>query len=198
MGLSVLTPPAYDPLSLAEAKAHLELTSDDRDGLIAGYILAAREFVESATHRKLITQTLAYTIDDEWPYAEARGYCRQRIELPVQPVASVSSITYVDGNGSTQTLATDQYVVSTDGAVPFIEPAYGVTWPTVRYQPAAITVTFIAGSSLSDVPNQLMQAMRMLVAHAMANREAVSNGTLTEVPLGIEAYISSYRYTRII
>jgi uncharacterized phiE125 gp8 family phage protein len=198
VGLATVTPPASDPLSLAEARAHLRITSTAEDGLLAGYILAAREFVENATHRKLITQTLDYTLDDGWPCVIARGYYRSRIELPVQPVASVSSITYVDSGGSSQTLAADQYVVRTDGPVPFIEPAYGVSWPSVRCQSAAITVRFIAGTDVAEVPNPLMQAMRLLVAHANENREAIaSSGVFTEVPLGVEAFLSPYRYTRM-
>lgn len=197
MGLVTVTPPAADPLSLAEAKAHLRIDTADEDGLIAGYILAARQFVENETHLRLITQTLDYTIDDGWPSLIARGYYRTRIELPVKPVASVSSISYVDTSGNSQTLAADQYIVRTDGPVPYIEPAYGVTWPGVRCQPAAITVRFVAGTALSDVPNPLLQAMRLLVAHADANREAVSNGTFNEVPLGVEAYLSPYRYVRV-
>jgi uncharacterized phiE125 gp8 family phage protein len=198
VGLVTVTPPASDPLSLAEAKAHLRVTSADEDGLIAGYILAAREFVENATHLRLITQTLDYTLDDGWPCVIARGRYRTRIELPVKPVASVTSISYVDGSGVSQTLAANQYVVRTDGTVPFIEPAYGVSWPSVRCQSAAITVRFVAGTALSDVPNPLMQAMRLLVAHANEHREAVSaSGTFTEVPLGVEAFLSPYRYTRM-
>jgi uncharacterized phiE125 gp8 family phage protein len=197
VGLSVVTPPASDPLTLAEAKAHLRVTHSSEDGLIAGYILAAREFVESSTHRRLITQTLDYTIDDGWPCVIARGYYRSRIELPVQPVASVTSITYVDGSGNSQTLAANQYVVRTDGPVPFIESAYSVTWPSVRCQSNAITVRFVAGTAIGDVPNPLMQAMRMLVAHANENREAVSGGVFVEVPLGVEAFLSPYRYTRM-
>jgi uncharacterized phiE125 gp8 family phage protein len=198
VGLVVITPPASDPLSLAEAKAHLRVTSDDEDGIIAGYILAAREFVENATHRRLITQTLDYTIDDGWPCVIARGYYRTRIELPVQPVASVSSISYVDSAGATQTLSSSLYVVRTDGPVAFIEPAYDVSWPSVRCQTAAITVRFVAGTALSEVPNPLMQAMRLLVAHQYEQREAVNVGNIvTPMDLAVEAFLSPYRYTRM-
>jgi uncharacterized phiE125 gp8 family phage protein len=195
MGLSVYTAPSVDPISLAEAKEHLRETGSEQDGLIAGYILAAREFVENATHRRLITQTLDYTIDYCWP---TDGCYRQRIELPVSPVASVTSITYVDGNGATQTLATNQYRAVVDGPLPYIEPSYGVTWPTVREQGAAITVRFVAGTSLSGVPNPLMQAMRMMIGHWYSVREAVNVGNIvTEIPLGVEALLSAYRSPRI-
>lgn len=197
MGLSVVTPPASDPLSLAEAKAHLRVTSADEDGLIAGYILAAREYVETQTHLKLVTQTLDYTIDDGWPWVRVRDYCKTRIEFPIKPVASITSITYVDSNGATQTLAADQYVLRNTGPVHFIEPAYGVTWPSVRCQTAAITVRVVAGGTLGDVPNPIMQALRLLVAHQYAQREAVNVGNIvTPLEYAVEAFLSPYRFSR--
>jgi uncharacterized phiE125 gp8 family phage protein len=196
VGLSVVTAPTFDPLSLLEAKDHARISSTDEDGLLAGYIFAAREWVESQTHLKLCTQTLDLTVDDGWPIVIARGMCRTRIEFPVKPVASVTQVTYVDANGGLQTLASNQYTLRNDGAVHYIEPVYNVTWPTVRCQTAAITVRFVAGWPLSDVPNPIIQALRLLFAHADRNREAVSNGTFTEVPLGVEAMISPYRFTR--
>lgn len=200
MGLATVTPPALDPISLSEAKAHCQVTYTDEDGLIAGYILAAREYVENECFRRLITQTIDYTIDDGWPCKIVRGYYRQRIEFPIGPVQSVTSITYIDGSGAQQTLATNQYVTGNMGTAvqsgrPYIEPAYGVTWPTVRCQPVAVTVRFVAGWDLSSVPNPIMQALRMMIFHAERNREAVSGGSFVEVPLGVESLISPYRLT---
>jgi uncharacterized phiE125 gp8 family phage protein len=194
MGLSVVTAPTQEPMSLVEAKDHLRETSSDQDGLIAGYILAAREMVESATHRRLITQTLDYTIDDGWPCEVVNGYDRLRIRLPVNPVQSVTSITYVDSSGSNQTLSSSLYVLRADGPVAYIDPTYGSSWPTPRCQPVAVTVRFVAGWTLSDVPNPLMQAMRMLVGHFYQNREvAIIGSTVAEIPMGVESLLSAYR-----
>ncbi len=198
MGLSLVTPPTSDPISLAEAKAHCRITSDEEDGLIASYILAARQLVENDTHKRMLTQTLDYTIDHDWPYSSCYG---PRIEFPIGPVQSVVSISYVDSSGMPQTLATSEYVAANMGSAvqsgyPYIEPAYGITWPVVRCQPAAITVRFVAGWTLSDVPNPLMQAMRLLLSHVNENREAVASGSFMEVPLGLEFLLSAYRDRR--
>jgi uncharacterized phiE125 gp8 family phage protein len=197
VGLATITPPGADPLSLAEAKAHLRVTSTDEDGLIAGYILAAREFVENDTHLKLITQTLDYTIDDGWPCVMVNGRLKTRIEFPVKPVASVSSVSYVDTNGAVQALSSDQYVLRNNGPVHFIEPAYGAAWPDVRSQTAAITVRFVAGWELSAVPNPILQALRLLVSHQYENREPMNIGNIvTPIDLAVEAFLSPYRFTR--
>ena len=202
MGLASVTGPTFDPISIAEAKAHCRITSTDEDGLIAGYILAARQYVENECQLRLATQTLDYTIDDDWPCVIARGDYRQRIEFPIGPVQSVTTISYIDSDGVAQTLATDQYVVANMGTAvqsgrAYVEPAYGVTWPTVRCQPAAITVRFVAGWTLSSVPNPIMQVLRLLISHADQNREASASGTFSELPLGVESFISAYRDLRV-
>jgi uncharacterized phiE125 gp8 family phage protein len=169
---------------------------------MVAYILAARQYIENDCHLRIITQTLDYTIDDDWPCYVARGYYRQRIEFPIGPVQSVTSISYIDGDGSAQTLGTDQYVVANAGISAqsgraYIEPAYNVTWPTVRCQSAAITVRFVAGWDLTNVPHPIMQALRLLISHANENREAVASGTFNEIPLGVDAFTAPYRNIRI-
>lgn len=197
MGLSVVTAQTTEPISLDEAKAHCKFDIADDDGLIAAYILAAREFVENETHLRLLTQTLDYTLDRVWPCVLTECGYLTRIELPVKPIASITSISYVDGSGATQTLNSSQYNLHKDGPIHYVEPAYGVTWPSVRYQTAAITVRFVAGWSLSDVPNTLMQAMRLLVSHQYDNREAINIGSsVTALPFAIETFLSGNRWPR--
>lgn len=174
MGLSLVTAPAIEPVTLAEAKAHLRVADNVDDGLIHSHIISARHFVENATRRRLITQTVDQTIDFCWPYETAnwREYTiwrdtRLRIVLDVSPVASVSSISYVDGSGATQTLDSSLYVLRTDRAMCFIEPAYGATWPSVREQTAAITVRYVAGYGATPglVPAPLRHAILMHVEY---------------------------------
>lgn len=202
MGLASVVAPLFDPISLAEAKAHCRITSTDEDGLIAGYIFAARQYVENDCHLRIITQTLDYTIDDGWPCVMSRGWYRQRIEFPIAPVQSITSVSYVDGNGATQLLDPSQYIAVNVGLAaqsgrPYIAPAYGIEWPDARCQPASVTVRFVAGWDLSSVPNPIMQALRLLISHADQNREAVASGIFNEIPLGVELFISPYRDTRV-
>lgn len=159
MGISVVTGPTEEPVSLATVKDHLRHTITEEDGLLAGYILAARQYAENETRRAFVTQTCDYTIDCGWPCKVRDGYWRTRIELPYAPVSSVTSISYVDGNGATQTLASDQYVLGGNDSYAYIDPAYNIMWPTVRNQAAAITVRFIAGWSAANVPDPLRTAI---------------------------------------
>lgn len=198
MGLTLVTGPTLDPIAIAEVKAHSRITTSDEDGLIAGYILAARHYAETFLNRALVTQTWDLTLDYEWPWTLDADTDRhvQLIEVPKAPLQSVISITYIDESGVTQTLASDQYLVDATAFVGRITPAYDVVWPCVRDQLKAITVRFIAGygDSPSSIPETVRQAMLLLIAHWYENREAVSTGaTPTHVPLGVEALLTPHR-----
>lgn len=185
MGLSLITAPSVEPVLLAEAKAHVRQTEDDHDELISLMIIAARKHVEDETQRALCTQTWDYTIDYEWP---------DRIRLPLPPLQSVTSISYVDTAGASQTLASNQYLVNLSGGSGegVIEPAYGVTWPSLRRQMSAITIRFVAG--YSTVPEPLDMVIKMLLSHWYTNTDAVVTGTIaTTIPLAVNSLMFPYK-----
>lgn len=160
-------PPEY-PVTVDQAKDHLRMDADSTvdDELVNRYIAAATDWVEKFTNRALCQQTWAMRLDDFPRCTGARG---RYIELPKPPGISVASITYVDTAGVTQTLATDRYAVFADDWQPFVTEAYGTTWPSVRSQPGAVTVTFVAGyakegsSYRTNVPDALKAAIWMHV-----------------------------------
>lgn len=199
MALNLVTGPVSEPVTLTEFKAHTRIDISDDDGLVAGYLLTAREMVEAQTRRKLMPQTWDYVIDYGWPYF---GGVHQ-ITLPVNPVISVTSITYTDNNGASQTLDASQYKAACRDSYSFIVPAYGVTWPDVRCDLGAVTVRFRAGylddsvsPSVDAPPWPLKQAILMLASHWYENRETVDPRTLGSVPYGFESLISPYRIVR--
>lgn len=142
MALFLVTAPAYEPISLNEAKLHCRVDVTTDDALIASLILAAREYVENQTHRALIQQT--------WDLKLDRFPCGP-IELPKAPTQSVTSVTYLDGAGDSQTWDTDEY--STDlpsgpqAARARIQPANSYTYPQTYDEVNAVTVRFVAGYS---------------------------------------------------
>ena len=199
MGLSLVTGPTQEPVTLAEAKQHCRIDSTDEDGLLAGIILAARIYCEGETRRAFLTQTVDYTIDYQWPYLP-NGYCRGII-LPLGNLQSVTSISYVDQDGVTQVLSSTQYTVRTDETSGQITEAYGATWPSVRTSPSAITVRCVVGWLPSQFPDDLRQALLMLVGAWYENRETVVTGsafTPSALPMATEAILSRYRISRIL
>src|SRR5690348_16556758 len=101
MSLRLIADPATEPVSLAEAKAHLRVTASDEDALISALIIAAREAAEHELGRALITQTWEKTLD-LFPDA---------IELTNPPVQSVASVQYLDIDGVEQTLSSVSYTL---------------------------------------------------------------------------------------
>ena len=66
MSSILLTPPAAEPVTLADAKAYLRVAIGDDDAVIAALIAAARSHIEAQTRRALITQTWRLVLDC-WP-----------------------------------------------------------------------------------------------------------------------------------
>ena len=189
MGLSIVTQPVTEPLSVAEAKSHLRVDITDDDTLIGEYISSARQFAEGMTRRAFVEQTWDFTLD-RFPMGAIR--------LPIQPVTSVSYVQYVDTAGATQSFTdgtspdTAKYDVFTDGPRTTIVPKYNLVWPDTRDHPNVVTVRFVAG--YSTFPTDLKQALRLLVGHQYENREAVIIGftVIEELPLAVQAFLSPY------
>jgi uncharacterized phiE125 gp8 family phage protein len=149
-------------------------------------IEAAEKHLERELGRALLTQTRTAYFD----CLSCRG-----LELPIAPVQSVTSITYVDVDQAEQTLpATDYFVRIVDG-VARIVPATGKTWPATAYIDGAVKVVFIAGyGEAADVPADLKQAIKMLAAHLYENREATLVGqSASVIPFGIGDLVMPYR-----
>lgn len=190
MGTALVTGPALEPVTLVEAKAHCRIDIEDDDGLLAGFLLSARQHAETYLRRSLITQTWDLFIDREWPTVRCGGSRVPLIEIPRPPLQSVTSVTYYDSDGTLQTLASNQYRVSTKRHEGIIEPAYGVTWPSVRDQADTIVVRFVAGygSLAGDIPEAIRQGILLLVGHWYQNRETVNVGNISsELPFTTEA-----------
>lgn len=161
-GLTVITPPASEPISLTLAKAFLKIDHAAEDTLLTGLIVAARQLTESYTGRRWITQTLRLTLA-EFPCWEIR--------LPVLPVASITAITYKDVAGVTQTLSPSLYQTWLDHNPPLIAPAVNQYWPYTRTQAIqAVTVDFVAGAASADVPEQVKAAILLTIGNWDANR----------------------------
>lgn len=192
MSLTLVTAADIEPLTLEEAKAQFRLEIDADDAIVRRYIQTARAWVEGQTKRCLAEQTWDYVIDYDWPFK----YGTSRITLPLNPVTSVTSITYIDGTSPNPVLASSQYSVAARTHGSFIVPAYDVTWPAVRRVPGAITVRFVCGNN-DDIPEELKQACALIVAEMYEQRTPSAAKAMHEVPFGIEALISPYRSSSI-
>jgi uncharacterized phiE125 gp8 family phage protein len=184
MSFSLVTPPAIEPVTLAEAKKQLEIGISDtsHDSHVTRLIKAAREDVERLTRRALITQTWQRNLS---------SFPSGRIFLPRPPLRSVT-ITYRDGNGALQPLTSSHYQIDTDAAPGSIEPAINEQWPvTEPLRRDAVLIEFSAGygSAASDVPEVFRQVILELVAFRFWFRGDMN----LEIPKHIKWSLSSLR-----
>lgn len=191
MGLFITSQPSEEPVSTAELRAHCRIDINDENTLLDSYQKAARISLETLTRRAFVTTTFKLTLDD-FPRCVNYWYFQNPIWLPRADVIAISSITYVDSNGSTQTLASNQYQLTT-GHPAKVVPAYGLNWPTTRNQPDCVSVTFSAGyGAATAVPENVKLAIKHLVSHWYNNRSKVEVGTISsEIPWTCEALLSN-------
>lgn len=186
MSYKQTVPPTTWPITLDEAKTACFVSgTSDHDADLANLIQVATASVEKYLNRQIMPATWTLTLE-EFPNV---------IELRLPPVSAVSSITYKDDNGTTQTLAASLYQtdLSTQDGPARIAPAYGQSWPSTRPDTyGAVVVTFTAGyASASVVPLPIKHAIAFLVAHWFKSREPIITGTIvSDLPYGVDVLLS--------
>lgn len=177
MSLTRTVQPLIEPVTLAEALAHLREDAGAADAYITSLITVARADCESRIERTLITSTwvVKLTTFPSFSYQYLQeNYSRKvddLIHLPRPNILSVVSVAYVDLNGATQTLtAGTDYQVNLEDAA--IAPAFSKSWPAARDQFNSVTVTYTAGygTAASDVPAPIKQWILLAVADMYAHR----------------------------
>lgn len=193
MGLVLLTGPAEEPATVAEAKAHLRVDTAEDDTLIGYLITAAREHVESHCRRALVTQTWDLFLDD-YPAGD-------EIALPWPRLRSVESIQYHKEDGTSATFSSSNYAVDTASEPGRVALASGASWPTAELRPVnGFQVRFQAGyGAAGTVPRAIKQAILLIVGALYENREqiVVAQGVnISALPFGAWALLGPYRVYR--
>ena len=192
MSLKLITPPAAEPVTLAEAKLHCRVDIGDDDALINALITAARQKCEHETGRALMSQTWEKTLD-AFPDA---------IELPNPPVSSIVSVNYMDVHGVEQTLASASCTLdnASDNSLHYLVPAYGHAWPDTLPDINVVKVRYAAGyADASHVPATLKAWMLMAIGTLYRQREVIiTGGIVAEVPRDFfSGLLDPYRIWRV-
>lgn len=189
-----------EPIDLATAKNHLRVLYTDEDTLIENLITVAREYTERKAGVSLLTQTWQLYLDrwprldrfESWPWMAPPG----TILLPRYPVQSVTSIQWFGTDGSTNTVASTDYVLDAASRIARIVPAATKSWPsTPALVPQnGVIVTFTAGygATQTSLPPTLRQAMLLLLGHWYGNREDTVVGTrlvAISIPKSVDALL---------
>lgn len=215
LSLRLITPPAVEPVSLAQAKLQLKVDDSADDALIGAYVIAARQYIETKINRAIFNQTWKLSLD-QFPshnYAEGTALTTTRpsqleyrfwvgyeIKLPKPSCVSVTSITYLDGTGTRQTLDPSLYAVDTVAEPARVVPAAGLYWPyMVQYIPGSVEVIYVAGTygdgvTVNTCPQTIVVAMLLLISHWYEHRDASSKDNLKNIPLGVDELLSGEEF----
>lgn len=182
---TLITPPALDPVTLAEAKAHIRLEHDEDDLYVGGLIKAATDLVETLTGRVVLDQT--------WQLQVANFAA---LHLPRSPVIEVTAIECRTFTGELEELPADAYQVRRYPGGAELLPMPGKRWPLVPPGYVdGVTVRWRAGEeTAAQVPPAIRHAVLLLVGHFYESRLAVeAASSAVEMPMGVEALLSRHR-----
>ncbi|WP_020467878.1 head-tail connector protein [Zavarzinella formosa] len=200
--VTVVTNPASDPVTLAEAKAWLRIDTTDEDALLAQLISAATDTAEQHTRRSLITRTLRLTLDQtcndlyrdlgegvyDLPSTFLYGGLPRVIELPKGPVQSITSVTTFDPDNASAVYSPSNYTLNTDGTR--LSLNQDAVWPGPLRPVGACEIVYTAGyGDSSAIPPSIKTAILMLVAHLYESRGACDG----DMPAGCAAMLNKYR-----
>jgi len=180
-----------DNIADASLGAEVSATNTTDDPLMGILIASARSAAEQELHRYLVTQTLdAYF--DKFPKESPH-------EFIMPPLQSVTSITYVDTDGATQTLAASGYTVDDKSQPARIVPAHGESWPSTRDQVNAVIIRFVGGyGTAAVVPQSIKNWILLRVRTLWESRSSIVVGTSGMVvipPAFIDSLLDSERVT---
>lgn len=139
----------------------------EEDAYVHRLIATATLLAQRGTQRAVVPQTLELVMD---------AFPASGIELPCPPLRSVTSITYLDPDGVTQTLGGSPLPFNVVAPVgphalrAIVFPFYGETWPDVRRQPGAVRVRYEAGYDIGDLPEDIRHGMLLVIGELYKQR----------------------------
>ena len=181
MSLSLLSPPAAEPVTLQEMKDHFRVAENDEDGVIAGLLASAVRAVEARAGLALMTQNWRLTLD---------AAPAETLILPLAPVQTIDAVTVA---GAAVDPSAYEFAPGAPGRLRAAAP-----WPAPQEKIGDVEIDFTAGyGAAADVPTPLRHAVKMLAAHFFENREKAGEARVFAVPDAVDALIAPYREFRL-
>jgi uncharacterized phiE125 gp8 family phage protein len=183
--IQVVTPPASEPLTLAEVKEFLRVDHSDDDATLAIFITAARQLCESYTRLALLPTTFEEYFDE---FPEYTGTYKDEIRLSRSPVSAVTYVKYIDGNETTITASASDYKTDLISQPARISPDNGWfgTYETIN----AVFIRYVAGyANAASVPAPLKHGMLLVIGDMYENR----TDSVKRLPTAAEYLWNPYR-----
>lgn len=163
MTMFLVTPPALEPVTIADVRAFLRISTDGEDDILRRLIAAAREIIEAETGLSLIDQTWRLRVD-RWPRSG-------RLALFKYPVKMVTTVVAYRPDGTAISFSPEEFVLHHSRRP---QRLYMAQYPDAA-EFVGLEVDFVAGFGESgvEVPDALKQAILTLVAHLYESRAGV-------------------------
>lgn len=187
--LTVTTPPSAEPVTLAEVKDRLGLSSTVDDSRITANITAARVYAERITGRSLAAKTYAAFYD----YFPAPNH---PLDIPAPPCISVVAVKYLDSTLTQQTWDPAEYTVASlkQPIEAAIVPKANIIYPCPYGIAGAVEVDFIAGYGAEGgptIPEDWAEGIRQLAIHIYSHPEVITSEGLKAVPSSLMPFFRS-------
>jgi uncharacterized phiE125 gp8 family phage protein len=192
MSLVMTSGPNVEPVTLAEAKAHLRVDTTAEDTLIASLVVTSRLHIEAAFGLALVTQHWSYFLD-AWPQS-------REVLLPLRPVQAIEAVRIYASDTQYQILSLAAFTLDGQGLPPRVSYARTSPQPIPQRPMGGIEFAIRAGfgDTAAAVPGPLRQALLLLVAHWYEHRELQDIGHPdTRIPAAISDLLQPYRPVRL-
>ncbi len=163
---------------MSDVKAFCRVDGTEDDSLITSLIVTARRACEEFTKRAFITQTWKLVLD-RFPHEldqrmEAFLYLRcerYAIQLPRQPIQSITSIKATDTANAQATVAAETYTLDESGGRVLLNDEF--FWPSNLREYAAVEIETVNGygDDGGDVPEPIKQAITQYVYAMYSSRQ---------------------------
>lgn len=200
MALVRITDPTVTPITLAEAKKHLRVSTTDQDDLITMYLKAATDYVDGEwgfLGRALVTQKYRLTLD-AFPAGGA-------IKLPLPPLQAVTSVAYDAATGLEIVLTEDvDYFVDSDSEPGWVLPVgTSKSWPSPIDAANAVRIEYLAGydpsndsppDQTANIPFNIKAGIMLIVASMFEHREEVElTANVMRLPFGADILLRRHK-----
>jgi uncharacterized phiE125 gp8 family phage protein len=182
----VITAATTYPVSLTEAKSHLKVDTSADDTYITSIIKAATQLSEEYTNRFFINTLIDQTCSS---FAELQTLFKSKVN-------DVQYVKYYDSDETLQTLADTEYDKMLSYEPSQIQLADGKSFPSITKRNDAVICRYTVGygSSASDVPEIIKQAILLTIGNFYQNRNSVVIGRIaTELPQNVKWLLDTYK-----
>ena len=195
--VTIITPPATMPVSVADMKAFLNLEGSADDAMIEAFIYAAADAVRQYCRRSIVAETLEIRMDGfprynldrldrlgggvhvvSIPFLEGTP---DVIDLPFGPVASITSVTTYGRDNAATVFSSANY--GHDASRLYLYE--GASWPTDLRRVDAVAIRYVSGTT--PIPQSILHAIKTHVAAMYECREGC------DMPAACKASLASYR-----